>query len=408
MLGRRLGFKTPIRLRNPLSSGMRGLRASSTGSSAVGGTPSNHHQQSSNEQQNSSGGGHSDAGSGGSGSGSGSGSGDSDSSSSGWRKWVGAIVLGSLGGVSFMLGVWQVQRRAWKLDLISDRESRLAAPPTPLHAALTARAANRGGGSGSESGFVPLELEFRRVSLSGTYDYPNQFVIGLRSAPASYAESKTRPNQHLPLSTGYYVVTPFRLAESGDVVMINRGWVDRDRYELASRSQRELTASAALPSPNQYAAAYLMDSATVSDAASKSKSTTATELVGVLRPSDSRPQYLPASYDPATASGTGTTAAPFLYGDVSAMYRLYQTKNKIVLSPTQLFVDAIEPVNSPAGAAFPIRRSTSDYVSWHTTPQLHIIYAVTWFSLAVCVWAGTYIRFRKRPNLPRPPPATTH
>jgi hypothetical protein len=61
-----------------------------------------------------------------------------------------------------------------------------------------------------------------------------------------------------------------------------------------------------------------------------------------------------------------------------------------------LLIDVLEPPahpNSPDAA--PIRRHRSDYVRWHTTPELHVIYASTWFTLSGCLAIMTYLRFRK-------------
>ena len=56
------------------------------------------------------------------------------------RKVIAALVFG-LGGVAILLalGIWQVQRLAWKTEIIDRIEARLAADPVPLPAAPTAR-----------------------------------------------------------------------------------------------------------------------------------------------------------------------------------------------------------------------------------------------------------------------------
>ena len=52
------------------------------------------------------------------------------------RRLIGALVLG-LGGVAILvaLGVWQVQRLAWKEGVLAEIEARIAAAPVPVPAA---------------------------------------------------------------------------------------------------------------------------------------------------------------------------------------------------------------------------------------------------------------------------------
>ncbi|MDT8333730.1 SURF1 family cytochrome oxidase biogenesis protein, partial [Roseomonas gilardii] len=61
---------------------------------------------------------------------------DPDGAGEGWRRHSPArlFLLGVLALLAFAglvaLGTWQVERRAWKLDLIQRVESRVHAPPT--------------------------------------------------------------------------------------------------------------------------------------------------------------------------------------------------------------------------------------------------------------------------------------
>jgi surfeit locus 1 family protein len=363
----------------------------------------------------------------GTGTGTGTGTGGSSSGGSGrntnsGRSWWGPLFFGGLASFTFALGVWQVQRRKWKIDLIAARNKRLSEPAIPLETALN-------------TGSVSLsDIEFRRLSMEGIYDYANQFIVGLRSAPASYIDTrKGLP----PLSTGYFIITPFRLTNpiipntsttdsatvnvnvnvnrngdmTGTTIMVNRGWVERQSYDRAVRAALESNTDAATTN-----AAYLMDA----HAPAGQKTT----LIGVARASESRPQYLPASYDPLTAP----IHEPMLYADIPTMYERYDrallhsthnqnqtqtqtqtttnaaagnpkhsetstTSRSLSRLPFPILIDALEPTN-PTGQP-PIRRRPSDYVNWYTTPELHVTYAATWFSLSAALFVATFIRFRK-------------
>jgi cytochrome oxidase assembly protein ShyY1 len=100
------------------------------------------------------------------------------------------------------LGVWQLQRKAWKEGLIAALEQRLAAAPIALPQ------------PGSWTGLTPADAEFRRVKVEVEFlDKPHAFVYAAGSALRE--DIKTR---------GYFVFTPARLP-TGEVVVVDIGWV---------------------------------------------------------------------------------------------------------------------------------------------------------------------------------------
>jgi len=104
------------------------------------------------------------------------------------------------------LGVWQVQRLHWKLDLIATVDARLAAAPVAAPApqdwpALTQKAD-----------------EYRRVAVTGTY------MTGKDTLVKAVTE----------LGSGFWVMTPLHSAE-GWTLLVNRGFVPDDRREASDR-----------------------------------------------------------------------------------------------------------------------------------------------------------------------------
>ncbi len=94
------------------------------------------------------------------------------------------------------LGVWQVQRRAWKLDLIAKVEQRVHLPATAAPGADrwdTMNTAND---------------EYRHVVATGEYRYDRQTLV---QATTDYG-------------SGYWVMTPLQLRQGG-TVLVNRGFV---------------------------------------------------------------------------------------------------------------------------------------------------------------------------------------
>lgn len=90
------------------------------------------------------------------------------------------------------LGIWQLERREWKLDLIGAVEARAGKPP------LT-----RADGVGPED-------EYRTIRLDGTFIAGTRFLI----------QSRTLRGR-----AGFGVVAPFRLRD-GRTVLVDRGWID--------------------------------------------------------------------------------------------------------------------------------------------------------------------------------------
>lgn len=121
------------------------------------------------------------------------------------------------------LGVWQLERREWKLDLIARAEARLAAAPVPLEDALEDTAAN----------------EFAHVRFTGTFDHAHERRL-----------FTTRTG----LGPGYGIVTPLRLTD-GRWVLVDRGFVPAPLAEPASRAegqkegQAEIVGWLRLPEP---------------------------------------------------------------------------------------------------------------------------------------------------------------
>jgi surfeit locus 1 family protein len=92
------------------------------------------------------------------------------------------------------LGVWQVERRAWKLALIERVERRLAAAPVPA----PPRAAWRG---------IDDDSTYLRVRATGRW----------RAAAPVFVQAVTE------LGGGYWVIAP--LDTSGGTILVNRGFV---------------------------------------------------------------------------------------------------------------------------------------------------------------------------------------
>ncbi len=120
--------------------------------------------------------------------------------------WQVALVLLAGAGLCLMflgLGVWQVERLAWKRDLIARVDRHLAAEPVPLDEVLD---------------LAPEDQEYRRVHVSGRFDHSAE----------TFTQAVTE------LGGGYWVITPL-YQDNGTVVLINRGFVPPERRTQDSR-----------------------------------------------------------------------------------------------------------------------------------------------------------------------------
>jgi surfeit locus 1 family protein len=106
--------------------------------------------------------------------------------------WPTVFLIPAL-ALMFGLGIWQLERLAWKTDLIDRIERGLAAPPAPLPARL------------DDPGF-----DYRHVTVTGRFDAVHAFRLLARVHDGA---------------AGIQVVTPLIRDDGGPAVMVNRGWV---------------------------------------------------------------------------------------------------------------------------------------------------------------------------------------
>lgn len=124
--------------------------------------------------------------------------------------WIFVVLMLALAATCAWLGHWQMQRLAEKEALVIAVDQRLGATPIPVPPA-------------AQWGELDIDaLNYQPVSLTGTFRY-NQTVTVFTSLS----------NARGPASgPGYWVVTPFILADGG-TVFVNRGFVPQEFQEAA-------------------------------------------------------------------------------------------------------------------------------------------------------------------------------
>lgn len=128
------------------------------------------------------------------------------------RRYAFVGVCLTLAALFTALGVWQVERRAWKLDLIEKVETRVRAAPSPLP-----RPSEWGG-----------DLAYRRVRITGRFLHDRETLVQAVTARGA----------------GWWVLTPLRLTQPAPalrratghpLILVNRGFVPNGRRDPATR-----------------------------------------------------------------------------------------------------------------------------------------------------------------------------
>lgn len=201
--------------------------------------------------------------------------------------------------VFVLLGAWQVQRRAWKLDLIAKVEQRIHAEPLP-----------------APTGWSSDDV-YRRVRLSGVFDHGDETLV--------QAVTENGP--------GFWVLTPLK-TDRAFTVLVNRGFVPAERRAAISHPSGQVT------------------------------------VLGLMRASEPKGGFLRQNQP-----GQGR----WYSRDVEAIAAAHKLAN---VAP--YFVDADSTPNPggwPLGGLTVVR-----------FPNSHLIYALTWFGLALLTsGAGLYV-----------------
>jgi surfeit locus 1 family protein len=262
---------------------------------------------------------------------------------------VGTLALAAVVLLFLRLGFWQLARLAEQREVNAGIAARLDAAPIDDAGALQDTSA----------------LFYRTITLTGTYDNERAIVL------------PGRARRGLP---GVHVLTPLRLTDRADAVLVNRGWV---------------------PSP---------DAATIDLGAVAL--TGPVTLTGLVLPFPGRSESLGSR---GAAADTGFRTVWFSI-DEPALRRQYPytlLPATVQELPATAAAGSTAPAaSSPATAASPAA-GTTRYPAALEPPQLdpgpHLGYALQWFAFAligVIGWIALVLRSRGLPGA-RPPTVST-
>jgi surfeit locus 1 family protein len=253
-------------------------------------------------------------------------------------------VLGLLFAGFFALGTWQVKRLQWKLDLIARVDQRVHAP------AVAAPGPDRWPQVTAQSD------EYRHVKVSGSF----------------LPEFSTRVQASTGLGSGFWLLTPLCTAD-GSIVMVNRGFLAAKPGDFSPQQNRR-------QAPAQ--------------ACSASASTPAVTVTGLLRISEPGGGFLRKN-DPAgehwysrdvqaiaAARGLSRVAPYFIDAEADA------AKGPGAQSRARDETPGDEtPRDETPGDETPVGGLT--VITFHNS---HLVYALTWYALALMVaGAGVWL-----------------
>ena len=125
-----------------------------------------------------------------------------------------SLIVGGAFAVLVGLGVWQLQRLAWKEALIAERQAQSALPPVALDDALAAGD----------------QLDYRKVRVAGRFLHEREL----------YLDGRTHKGQ-----VGIHVLTPLQLAD-GRALLVDRGWAPKAARDPATRTEGQVAGEVVL------------------------------------------------------------------------------------------------------------------------------------------------------------------
>eukprot|EP00190_Bangiopsis_sp_CCMP1999_P000990 CAMPEP_0198731780 /NCGR_PEP_ID=MMETSP1475-20131203/32106_1 /TAXON_ID= ORGANISM="Unidentified sp., Strain CCMP1999" /NCGR_SAMPLE_ID=MMETSP1475 /ASSEMBLY_ACC=CAM_ASM_001111 /LENGTH=220 /DNA_ID=CAMNT_0044494787 /DNA_START=365 /DNA_END=1024 /DNA_ORIENTATION=+ len=185
--------------------------------------------------------------------------------------------------------------------------------------------------------------EYKRIRVKGTFLPDKIFLFGPRSAPNSLPDELT-PSYG---KVGYYLLAPLRL-DDGRTVLVNRGWVPHRMKEYQTFT----------PTPEGQV-----------------------EVEGIVCFSDKATRFTPVN-DPDNNQWYSI--------DVSAVL------TKLGAEGPAFFVDTVNTSGFVSEATLPWARTVEDHINFQTDPFTHVVYAATWFGLAVIMSWLIYARLYGR------------
>jgi len=292
------------------------------------------------------------------------------------------VVLFAPGAFACSLGIWQVQRHGWKKQEIVKRENKLCADPQDVKALL-----QKEGGNGADLTHTP-------VSCRGEFKHEDSIYVG------------PRPRSEFGQTfSGYMLVTPMKVqgndrksSGGNDEVLVLRGWVpdvwknDPSRFK-PMQPKGNVTLHGILrgsDSPGRFAPSNIPEKGQffffnvpqmVSTSGTKSLSDSLfVEEMDINEKAETSRVKLSTAMD-VLAFRTERKPDPKLSSRLNEKDEELDTQTRRLLAKLNT-------------STFPIQRTLGDFMRFSVTPQDHVNYAATWFTLAAATTVMAFARLR--------------
>ncbi|KAG5192358.1 SURF1/SHY1-like protein [Tribonema minus] len=256
-------------------------------------------------------------------------------------RGAGIALFAALVGSTVGLGTWQAFRYQWKVDLVEQSQKQLSSEPTDLPSDATQKDVSREGST----------LVGTRVRARGVFDHSKEVLVGPRAAPKSQESTKGPGAGGMATNPqGYFVYTPLR-RQDGTAILVNRGWVPQT-------------------------------------ASSWGRPEGVVEVLGVVRQGE-KPNRFSPKHEPGMRKLMWVDLPTLALAAGLAANTLSADKLPVLMDA------ALEDSEPFSRGESPVPKRISDIDQFYVTPQTHLMYAATWYSLAAFATAITYARFRK-------------
>eukprot|EP01024_Parvocaulis_polyphysoides_P017375 TRINITY_DN17683_c1_g3_i1.p1 TRINITY_DN17683_c1_g3~~TRINITY_DN17683_c1_g3_i1.p1 ORF type:complete len:333 (+),score=47.10 TRINITY_DN17683_c1_g3_i1:34-999(+) len=219
------------------------------------------------------------------------------------------------------LGMWQLDRREWKMDLLEERTLLLKKNPVQL--------------------FFLQEKppEFYPVACTGVFDHDKAIYVGPRVKHINGSARK-----------GWVLLTPMTHPTKNRTIIVNRGWVpDLWRHNAKYRSQNEPQGEVTIRA--------------------------------LLRSSENPNSFVPRNKPDIREwwwIDQREIARHWKIPEEAPMVEVYSTEDNRVKG-----VGVMDPMHKPreygGPITFPLEKSFRDYMDFDVMPETHLTYALFWF-----------------------------
>ena len=269
---------------------------------------------------------------------------------------AGQAFFGSLCVGTFGLGVWQTQRYFEKVNLVAKRQKDLA--EEPIQPSNYQQDLQSGTGS------------FRRYQLRGRWDHEHELLVGPRGPPPGALPDKPGSSAAgmAAAPQGYHVITPLRVEDSNQVVLVNRGWVPR-QYVVQDRNHRRQ-----YPKQQQQQTGPLLQwdrPQTVSSVTVvPTKFETPKSFMIVQHDFEEKPPRL-FWLDPMAMHAAGGLPFPEQEGDRTPLVTAVKEEQS-----------ENDDKHNDKSLTLPLPPSAQKVGDFHVTPATHVGYGLTWYGLS--------------------------